>query len=194
MEHRCGQLYCIKYVLDGCSLAIVRVCANGHSSVWESSEVVLNQKNKKVYNNNLCFTAAVVLSGNNFNKIKQFCNIIGIKTISKSTFHSYQPLYICPTVAQFYEKQQVSLDISFICAKRIMCQEKILSTLKGKEVILSGDGRCDSPGKTAKYCTYSMMENEDNLILHAVNFDKRQAQLRSPKMERMALVNCLQYH
>lgn len=38
-----------------------------------------------------------------------------------------------------------------------------------------------------------MMENEDNLILHAVTFDKRQAQLRSPNMERMALVNCLQY-
>ena len=38
-----------------------------------------------------------------------------------------------------------------------------------------------------------MMENEDNLILHAVTFDKRQAQLKSPNMERMALVECLQY-
>ena len=30
-------------------------------------------------------------------------------------------------------------------------------------------------------------------ILHAVTYDKCQAQLKSPNMERMALVECLQY-
>ena len=59
-------------------------------------------------------------------------------------------------------------------------------------MILSGDRHCDSPGKSAKYCTYSMMENQDNLILQTVTLDKRHAQLKS-NMERMALVNCLQY-
>jgi len=37
-----------------------------------------------------------------------------------------------------------------------------------------------------------MMENQDNLILQTVTLDKRHAQLKS-NMERMALVNCLQY-
>lgn len=60
-------------------------------------------------------------------------------------------------------------------------------------MILSGDVWCDSPGKSAKYCTYSMVENQDNLIMHTVTLNKRHAQLKSPNMERMALVNCLQY-
>ena len=38
------------------------------------------------------------------------------------------------------------------------------------DVIPSGDGRCDSPDKSAKFCTCSMMETEHNQVLH---FDKR---------------------
>ena len=30
---------------------------------------------------------------------------------------------------------------------------------------LSGDGRCDSPGYSAKYCTYSIMDRVSDLIL-----------------------------
>ena len=29
----------------------------------------------------------------------------------------------------------------------------------------SGDGQCDSPGYSAKYCTYSLMNSATNLIL-----------------------------
>ena len=31
---------------------------------------------------------------------------------------------------------------------------------------LGGDGRCDSPGHTAKYCTYSVMEQRLLKMLH----------------------------
>lgn len=33
------------------------------------------------------------------------------------------------------------------------------------EVIVGGDGRCDSPGHSAKYGTYSLMDAEQNKIL-----------------------------
>ena len=75
---------------------------------------------------------------------------------------------------------------------KILLAGKDSECFKRKDVILSGDGRCDSPGKTAKW-TYFMMENKDNLILHTVMLDKCQAQLRSPNMERMTLVKRLQY-
>ena len=32
-------------------------------------------------------------------------------------------------------------------------------------LIVSGDGRCDSPGYCAKYCTYSLMDNSSGLII-----------------------------
>lgn len=49
---------------------------------------------------------------------------------------------------------------------------EVLSRFKESDVLLSGDGRCDSPGKSEKYCTYSLMESTDNLILHLVTIDK----------------------
>jgi len=58
---------------------------------------------------------------------------------------------------------------------------------------LSGDGRCDSPGKSAKFCTYSVMDSETNQILHFVNVDKRKVGLRSPNMEREGMSRCLDF-
>ena len=40
--------------------------------------------------------------------------------------------------------------------------------MHGQEsVLVGGDGRCDSPGSSAKYCTYTLMESETKLILHS---------------------------
>ena len=45
--------------------------------------------------------------------------------------------------------------------------------VKDKEFVLAGDGRCDSPGKCAKYCTFSLIEQDNNLIVHMETLDKR---------------------
>ena len=37
-----------------------------------------------------------------------------------------------------------------------------------KLVILVGDGRCDSPGHSAKYCTYTFIETETDKVVDAV--------------------------
>ena len=71
-------------------------------------------------------------------------------------------------------------------------QDKLLDHVKNKDVILSGDGRCDSPGKSAKYCTYSMMEINTHYILHAKTVDKREVALQSPNMEKEGFVRSLQ--
>ena len=38
-------------------------------------------------------------------------------------------------------------------------------TLTGKQIVLGGDARCDSPGYSAKYGSYSLMDLETNKIL-----------------------------
>ena len=53
--------------------------------------------------------------------------------------------------------------------------------------MVSGDGRCDSPGKCAKFCTYSLMETTKNTIVHCETIDKREVQNKSPNMEREAI-------
>lgn len=45
-------------------------------------------------------------------------------------------------------------------------QDKLLSEYNDKSVVLRGDGRCDSPGKSAKYSTYSLMDSENDKILY----------------------------
>ena len=42
--------------------------------------------------------------------------------------------------------------------------------------MLAGDGHCDSPGECAKYCTYSLTEQDDNVIVHMEIVNKREVQ------------------
>ena len=72
-------------------------------------------------------------------------------------------------------------------------QAKLLDKFRLNDLILSGDGRCDSPGKSAKFCTYLMMEATDNQILHFENVDKREVALQLPNMERGGMVRCLSF-
>ena len=46
------------------------------------------------------------------------------------------------------------------CSKMLL-----LEFLRGNDLKLSGDDQCDSPGYSAKYCTYSLMDSATDLIL-----------------------------
>ena len=59
--------------------------------------------------------------------------------------------------------------------------------------MLAGGGRYDSPGSSAKFCTYSVMEIESCKILHAETVDKREVDLQSPNMERKAFKRSMEF-
>lgn len=69
----------------------------------------------------------------------------------------------------------------------------MLREYENKDVVVSGDGRCDSPGKCAKFCTYTLMDASTNVILHAETVDKREVQNKSPNMEREAVDRAVGY-
>ena len=48
-----------------------------------------------------------------------------------------------------------------------MCREQVglLAALKGKRLALGGDGRHDSMGHSAKFCSYTTLELHTNKIL-----------------------------
>ena len=68
-----------------------------------------------------------------------------------------------------------------------------MDQVQNKDVVLSGDGRCDSPGKSAKYCTYSMMDIDTGYILHCETVDKREVGLQSPNMKKECFVRSLRF-
>ena len=51
----------------------------------------------------------------------------------------------------------------------------------------AGDGRNDSPGHSAQYLQYTLMEEESSGIMSIEFVDKREADLKSPNMEPIGL-------
>lgn len=49
----------------------------------------------------------------------------------------------------------------------------------------------DSPGHSAQYCTYTVMENQSKDILASVIIDKRMTNLKSTSMEKEGLSRAL---
>ena len=58
---------------------------------------------------------------------------------------------------------------------------------------MSGDGRCDSPGSSAKFSTYTIMEQETGVIIQSETLDKREVNYKSTLMEHEGLKRCLEY-
>lgn len=151
VDKRCHQANCsslreINYVTSGWCIIIHGKCLAGHTFQWESSDVLINERQAKIYMDNLYFSAATVLSGNHFHKIKMLSDIFGLHIPCSSTFHAHQRHYVCPGVNTFYLKEQVCYTYVAIPCVKSQLQQKLLCKFKDKSLLLAGDGRCDSLG------------------------------------------------
>ena len=81
-------------------------------------------------------------------KMFSFMNMVAI---SRSTYHRHQSNYVVPAVVNEWTASQ----------------NQVLDELReiGGGLELSGDGRYDSPGHSAKYGGYTLMENRVNKVL-----------------------------
>lgn len=52
-------------------------------------------------------------------------------------------------------------------------------------IFVLGDGRMDSPGHSAQYCSYTMMHNDSKRIVSLITLDKRQTQGKSSNLEKL---------
>ena len=77
--------------------------------------------------------------------IAQFASFLNLKFFSHTTFYNIQNKYLFPVVNKAWKEETSS----------------VLDEVKSNwPVNLTGDGRCDSPGHSTKYCTYTMMTDE----------------------------------
>lgn len=84
----CNSLCDINYTshtTSGCCATVYGKCLAGHTFQWQSSDIIANQTHATMFVNNLHFSTAIVLSGNNYHKIKILADILGL---SNSTFHA----------------------------------------------------------------------------------------------------------
>lgn len=64
-------------------------------------------------------------------------------------------------------------------------KQQVWNEKAGKDIVLSGDGRNDSPCHSAQYCTYTLADMQDKAILQVNVVDVREAAGKSNNMERM---------
>jgi hypothetical protein len=99
---------------------------------------------------NLLLSFAILTAGGSVTKVLNIFKNMGNLAYRKGTFYNHQRYLLIPSITGFWIKYQ----------------NKILESLQGKKVILPGDGRHDSMGHSAKYCTYTIFLCTVGLLIH----------------------------
>ena len=88
--------------------------------------------------NNLLTAAAVILSGKTYEEVRFFAELLNLQFMAQKTFYEIQSNLILPTINHFFEDN--------------IGEQREIILDKGVPVTSVGDGHCDSPGYSAKYC------------------------------------------
>jgi len=133
------------------------------------------KKNQIAYVNNLQPLAAILLSGNNFTKFDLLAKFLSLETISESVFYKSQKLYCCPAIQNMWANVKTAVH----------------SYLSSSGVTVAGGGRNSSPGHTACYCVYTLMEETTKMVVDIEVIDKRETGGKSAAMEKLAMSRLL---
>ncbi|XP_062593204.1 uncharacterized protein LOC134254679 isoform X2 [Saccostrea cucullata] len=150
------------------------VCKRGHVVNRWCSQPILN---RRLHAGDLVFASAILLSGNNFQKIATLAKFLKLPILSSSTFHRIQKTYLVPAIDRFW----------------IQKQEDTLREFQNTDVIVLGDGRMDSPGHSAQYCSYTFMEYTSKKILCITTMDKRSTDRKSTNLEKACFQRGMQF-
>ncbi|XP_065096757.1 uncharacterized protein [Paramisgurnus dabryanus] len=149
--HHCGASVTeTKKTTCGSLIRVAWECSNGHQGKWNSCDEI-----RGMPANNLLVAACILFTGATYADIDDWASLLNLQIPKKTTFYAIQSSYLIPVVDVMYKEQQ----------------EKLLEGLRTQNILekgvhLSGDGRNDSPGFSAKYCTYSIMDDSTNQVVH----------------------------
>ena len=118
----------------GSLLTVTTVCENGHRLHWHL-QPSYGRGNATCGSGTWLLSGAVLLSGGLFTTLTLFASILNLCFIKSSTFYDVQKRILCPVVNKVWTDNVLTLHI----------------VLQDTTVNISGDGRCDSPGYSAKY-------------------------------------------
>lgn len=153
---RCGTFVAFSQVCPHCLF----------SRKWQSQPM-----KDKIPQGNLELSAAVYFNGGSFTQFEKICNAINLKVHQYDTFRRHAQNYLEPAI---YHKWKLD-------------QSKVLEEMKRKgKIAVSGDMRTDSPGNTAKFGSYTVMELADKKILD-IQLVQRNEVGSSVKMETEGL-------
>ena len=92
-------------------------------------------------------------------KVALLAKSMNLNFVSSSIFSRVQSLYAVPTIRDMWDKMK----------------EVVWKVFENDVLVVCGDGRMDSPGFSAKYCVYTMMEHYLNATVDLEVVDKQEA-------------------
>ena len=133
----------------GSQLHLKVTCSNHCDVDWKSQPSVGSLKGL----GNLFLATSISFSGLPFAKFERFAWLVNLKFISDSVYYQLKRDFIMPVVRQKWNSER----------------KRMVELLKSRELtVLCGDGRCDSPGHSAKYCTYTFIETETGRVVDTI--------------------------
>jgi len=100
---------------------------------------------------NLLISADIYLNGASFSKMSWVFATLNLASISSSTFYRHIQQFVQPTILSVWNNHQQQL---------VSCMAQ-----RSGSLILGGDMQADSPGHSAKYGSYTMMDLTGNLVV-----------------------------
>lgn len=119
-------------------------CTCGHVCEWESQQCLNGMPWSNIF-----VAGAIVFSGSNAAKCLRLFQHLKLQMMSTSTFSRIQSAYVIPSCIFTWDYHL----------------ETLLQEYQGQRLTLGGDARCDSPGYSAKYGSYTLMDLETGKIL-----------------------------
>ncbi|XP_038147254.1 uncharacterized protein LOC119787453 [Cyprinodon tularosa] len=154
----------INIATKGTAISVEWVCPKGHS-LWRWNSQAKMKFGMQI--GDFLLSTNILLSGNNYAKVALWFKFMNMGMVNKNTFFSIQDSYCVDTIKDFWDERR----------------SEALSSLQGKDVVVLADGRNDSPGHCAQYCSYTTMENDTKEIIHVATIDKRHTSWNSVVME-----------
>ncbi|XP_063051991.1 uncharacterized protein LOC134446516 [Engraulis encrasicolus] len=145
------------------------VCPNGHR-VWRwTSQPVLKFGMQA---GDFLLSTNILLSGSNYTKVALMFKFMNMGMVNPTTFFTIQDTYCVDTIKDVWEEKR----------------SEAINRLQGKDIAVCGDGRNDSPGHSAQYCSYTTMELDSKEVIYVATVDKRETLWNSSVMEKEAFV------
>lgn len=140
----CGETASFIKHTRGTMIVTNSVCVNGHVSVWKSQAC-----SNSLPWSNLMTATAIMCSGTNASKALSLFRHMNVQMFSRRTLTRLQTLYVVPSATETWDFEQAAL----------------LQEMNQQDVVVGGDARCDSPGYSAKYGSYTVMDLKTSKIL-----------------------------
>ena len=142
-----SKFVAVEKVVVGSLLRIKQVCSQCSNTYEWCSQPYIG----KVPAGNILMSAAILYTGCLPAKALRMFKTLNCASIARKTYFRHQNTYLQPAIRLVWERQQ----------------RKLLSKLmiEKKGLVLAGDGRADSPGHSAKYGSYSIIDINKNKVV-----------------------------